>query len=109
MAVQFVKPGVGAIDCAESNAVVADTVGLPYKVSAKPVSMEYLRGPGSLRVQHLMYLYNCSQSAIYRKIKAGHIPAPTGTDPRPWWSNEVIRQHLKGLDAINCASDGGVK
>jgi hypothetical protein len=65
-----------------------------YKVKAKSVSSEYLSGPGSLRVQHLMYLYGCSQSAIYRKIKTGHIPLPTGNDPRPYWSNEAIRSLL---------------
>jgi predicted DNA-binding transcriptional regulator AlpA len=68
----------------------------PYKVKAKPVTQEYLSGPGILRVQHLMHLFDCSQSAVYRKIKGGHLPAPTGGDPRPWWSNEVIRKHLAG-------------
>jgi hypothetical protein len=65
-----------------------------YRVPPKPVSADYLRGPGSLRVQHLMYLYGCSQSAIYRKLREGRIPAPAGNDPRPYWANEVIRQHL---------------
>ena len=68
----------------------------PFKLQAKPVTQEYLDGPGSLRVQHLMYLYGCSQSAIYHKIRDGYLPAPTGHDPRPWWSNETIRKHLSG-------------
>jgi predicted DNA-binding transcriptional regulator AlpA len=65
-----------------------------YKVTAKPVSADYLNGPGRLRVQHMMFLYGCSQSAVYRKIKDGHMPPPTGTDPRKYWSNEVVRKHL---------------
>lgn len=74
-----------------------------YRVPPKPVSLEYLCGPGSLRVQHLMFLYGRSKSAINRKIKEGRIPPPTGHDPRPWWSNAVICQHL-GISerAINC-------
>lgn len=85
MSVNFVKPAPASVKAVDTPA---------YRVKAKPVSLEYLRGPGSLRVQHLMYLYNCSQSAIYRKIKADHIPPPSGVDPRLYWSNEVIRQHL---------------
>jgi hypothetical protein len=69
------------------------------KVPAKPVSADYLNGPGCVRVQHLMYLYNRSHSAINRKIREGRIPAPTGHDPRPYWSNEVIRQHLNAPTA----------
>jgi len=101
MSVDFVKP----------------TSEPAYRVRAKAVSAEYLRAPGSLRVQHLMYLLDCSRSTVFKKLKRGHIPAPTGHDPRPFWSNEVIRQHL-GISespsahalqghAINCA--GGVK
>jgi len=67
----------------------------PYKVKAKPVTQEYLSGPGSLRVQHLMYLYGCSQSAVYRQVAKGQLPPPTGHNPRAWWSNEVIRTHLE--------------
>ncbi len=67
-----------------------------YKVPAKPVTADYLNGPGSLRVQNLMYLYGLSQSRIFRKLKSGDIPAPSGRDPRPYWSNDVIRQHLNG-------------
>jgi hypothetical protein len=66
----------------------------PYRVAAKPVSADYLNGPGRLRVQHLMFLYGCSQSAVYRKIKDGHMPPPSGADPRKYWSNEVVRKHL---------------
>lgn len=67
-----------------------------YKVPAKPVSTDYLNGPGSLRTQHLMFLYGCSRSTVDKRLKRGDIPAPTGHDPRPWWSNEVIRKHLAG-------------
>jgi hypothetical protein len=65
-----------------------------YRIEAKPVSADYLNGPGRLRVQHLMFLYGCSQSAVYRKIKDGHMPPPSGADPRKYWSNEVVRKHL---------------
>jgi hypothetical protein len=70
--------------------------------AAKPVSAEYLAGPGSVRLQHVMYLFDKSRSALLKSIKAGHFPAPTGHDPRPYWSNEVIRQ-LLGAGAIDCA------
>ena len=83
MSVKFVTPAKSA------------PAGNPaYRVPAKPVSLEYLRGPGSVRVQHLMYLLDCSYSTVFKRLKRGHIPAPTGGDPRPYWSNEVIRKHL---------------
>ncbi|MFM0500342.1 hypothetical protein [Paraburkholderia caffeinilytica] len=61
-----------------------------------------------------MYLLDCSYSTVFKRLARGHIPAPTGHDPRPYWSNEVIRQHLgisespstptsKTGHAINCA------
>jgi len=65
-----------------------------YKVKAKPVTQEYLSGPGILRVQHLMHLFGCSQSAIYRQVAKGQLPPPTGHNPRAWWSNAVIREFL---------------
>lgn len=68
----------------------------PYKVCPKPVSAEYLNGPGSLRTQNLMYLFGCSYSTVFKRIKAGQLPAPTGADPRPFWSNEVVRKLLDG-------------
>lgn len=82
MSVQFVTP-----------AKPESTAGA-YRVRAKAVSAEYLAGPGSLRVQHLMYLFNCSRSTVFKRLERGCIPAPTGHDPRPYWSTEVIRQHL---------------
>jgi hypothetical protein len=83
-----------AVEMAAFIAPVED--GPPYKAVAKPVTSEFLNGPGSLRVVHLMYLFDCSYSAVFRKIGKGYLPAPTGHDPRPWWSNEVIRKHLAG-------------
>lgn len=71
----------------------------PYKTPAKPVTSEYLSGPGCLRLQHLMYLYGRSYSAVNRQIKAGHIPPPTGHDPRAYWNNDIIRAHLKGSES----------
>jgi hypothetical protein len=73
--------------------------------AAKPVSAEYLAGPGRLRLQHLMYLLNCPRSTLFKKLKAGLIPAPTGHDPRPYWSNEVIRKHL-GVDGAQSIAQG---
>lgn len=74
--------------------------------AAKPVSAEYLAGPGSVRIQHVMYLFGKSRFAIFASIKAGHFPPPTGHDPRPYWSNAVIRQLLgAGAGAIDCAED----
>lgn len=97
MSVNFVPPAKPA------SAPKTDTPA--YRVQPKPVTLDYLRGPGSVRVQHLMYLLDCSYSTVFKRLARGHIPAPTGGDPRPYWSNEVIRKHL-GIaeNAINCAS-----
>jgi hypothetical protein len=99
MSVDFVKPAavaVAVVPAVQANKPV--TYG-----AAKPVSAEYLAGPGSVRIQHVMYLFGKSRFAIFASIKAGHFPPPTGHDPRPYWSNTVIRQLLDGTYAINCA------
>jgi hypothetical protein len=54
-----------------------------YRVPAKAVSADYLAGPGSLRVQHLMYLFGCSHSTVFKRIARGDIPKPSGNDPNP--------------------------
>ncbi|CAE6803332.1 hypothetical protein R75461_05294 [Paraburkholderia nemoris] len=87
MSVKFVTPAKPAPAAPQTDAPA-------YRVQPKPVTLEYLRGPGSVRVQHLMYLLHCSYSTVFKRLARGHIPAPTGGDPRPYWSNEVIRKHL---------------
>lgn len=96
MAIFFKKKAVVETQVIKTQTVAPAVVPdqAPYKVAAKPVSADYLNGPGRLRVQHLMFLYDCSQCSIYRKIKAGRIPPHSGSDPRKYWSNEVVRKHL---------------
>lgn len=99
MSVSFVPP---------SKSASTVKIGAPaYRVKPKPVSLEYLRGPGSVRVQHLMYLLGCSYSTVFKRLARGHIPAPTGGNPRPYWSNEVVRQLLRIPTSAQSIAGGG--
>ncbi|WP_109482478.1 hypothetical protein [Paraburkholderia sp. C35] len=65
----------------------------------KPVTVD-LNQPGILRVGHLLYLLKMTPNPFYRKLKAGILPAPSGRDPRPYWTHEVIRAYLNGPAVI---------
>ncbi len=54
-----------------------------------------IKGPGRLRVAHVMSLLGISHSTIYARMRAGALPQFDGRDGRiPYWRTETIRQLL---------------
>lgn len=73
---------------------ITSTSSRSRPVQPKPLPMP-LDQPGRLRLGHLMYLYGCTHTTIYNKIKRGTIPPPDDHDPRPYWLTSTILPHFQ--------------
>lgn len=77
----------------------SDSIRRVSAIRTKPLPVP-LDQPARLRVGHLMFLYLCSHTTIYNKLRDGLIPPPDGHDPRPYWLTSTIRPEFaeKGGD-----------
>jgi predicted DNA-binding transcriptional regulator AlpA len=75
--------------------------------NAKPLPINNIsldQPDARLRIGHLLTLLAITAPTLYKRVKAGLLPAQDGVDPRPYWKAKTIKAFLEGQQSASKSS-----